>query len=201
MKKSNQKGFTLSEMLIVILIIAVLVGISAIATNCAFKYTDFEKASLNGNQIMTTLESIYADTGKIPVGEPVDISEVDEKVLNSVKEAIPQIEAIIGDKNLYNLDSSKLKFKGDDLTKDDVESFYVVYVEDSNKSYSKYNLTLVSKIYCDTCSSASFSHILGKTPYAGVSESLKFDLDESYLACPNSGLAFKLGDECEEVKE
>ena len=63
MKKSNQKGFTLSEMLIVILIIAVLVGISAIATNCAFKYTDFEKASLCLFIITANISKKYQEIG------------------------------------------------------------------------------------------------------------------------------------------
>lgn len=197
MKLKEQKGFTLMEVLTTVMIISVLIGITAFVSNCVFKSTNYEETKVKGSQILTTLESIYADTGVIPIGSKVSIESIDKEVIEDVKQSIPSIEQIITEGNLYEINPDDFVARGE-MTDKDVSKFYVVYFDSKNnkyEQYKKYNLTLISTTLCEQCGGNTFSHIVGKAPYENIPNSLKFELDERYVSCPNSSLGFKLDDE------
>lgn len=195
MNKNSQKGFTLMEMLSVLAIVLIVIGISVVSVNCVLASMNYNEAEVKGNELMVSLEGIYADTGKIPVKEKV--MDIDKSVIEDVKKSIPSFDDMVSSGHVYKIDTDGLVIRGE-LTEEAISKFYVVYIKsddvDFNK-YRKYNLTVVHNEVCETCGGGTFSNIVGKSPYSNISNGLKFELEDKYIKCPNSALGFKLDDD------
>lgn len=206
MRKSiKQKGFTLIEILSTLSIISVFLAISTFSAGCAINNTRLSESKVTAVTIQSSISNYYNANDVIPVtGTAVTVLGNDVRKLAKASIVSPTnpskdlVAEMLSKGVLRKIDTSKIRFSAT-ITDADVSRFYVVYVTEAQLAadptlleLSRYNSTLVLGEVMTSCVDDSFVVEVGKKTYSEVSESIKYDVDNKYIDCPNPDLCTKL---------
>lgn len=192
----NEKGLTFVEMLATVVVILVVISISGYSTSCMLKNSDFYDKKNEARAVYQEIEKYYYDWNVMPLGSYID--DLESKVKTDVKKFIPEIDTLLEKHKVYEIDVDKL-FLNNGLTKDAVKNYYVVYVSEEDirndsslKGLDKYNGSIIRVYAVELCSGEVHDLVMGKKRYTKVSESLKYEISQDYVDCPNESLCKKI---------
>lgn len=198
----KEKGYTLIEMLAVIVIMGVILTISTVSMSCVLKNMSYQEELNNSEIIMDSVKNYYNFREKMPISDVITF--LPEDVVDSISEEFStkqrdaegnlihdidfQVDFI--DKGyVYEIDKNAINFNGE-ISEKTLNNYVVVYVDKSKASkedyekYSRYNTTLVLKSTVESCSNDKFNFLTGSKKYKETSESLNFKVDYEYIKCP-----------------
>lgn len=198
----GSRGMTLVELLVVAVIVGVFSSVFIFNYSCVTKDVYYSETQVEMGQVHRSLNMYYKRKNEMPLGSTVSLDDLSE--VGSLKETMQRkwdIEASSIDKlfssgSVYEILPGSLNVEGN-YGDDVVSKYVVVYVSDDEKdpeleTLRKVNGTLFAKDSIRSCDDDVLVVKLGNVSDGGLSDSLKFDVNESYTTCPNKALCDRL---------
>lgn len=197
-----QRGLTMVELLVVIVIVGVLSGVFVFNYSCVTKDVYYSEESVEMGQVHRSLNMYYKRKNEMPLGNSVSINEIGEstylkdEMMSKWGIDSSSIDKLFSSGSVYEIDKGSLNIEGG-YSEDVVDDYVVVYVDDSETdadlvSLRSINGTLFVKDSVRSCDDDALVVKLGNKRNGTLSESLKFDVGDEYTTCPNSSLCDRL---------
>lgn len=196
------RGMTLVELLVVTVIVGIFSSIFVFNYSCVTKDVFYSETQVEMGQVHRSLNMYYKRKNEMPLGNPVALNDLSE--MNRLKEEMERkwdiepasIDKLFSSGSVYEILPGSLNVEGN-YGDDVVSKYVVVYVKDDETDpdlelLRKVNGTLFAKDSIRSCDDDVLVVKLGNVRDGGLSESLKFDVNENYTTCPNKALCDRL---------
>lgn len=198
----DRRGLALVELLVVIVILGTLSSVFVFNYSCVTKDVYYSETQVELSHVHRSLNMYYKRKNEMPLGNVVYEDSISE--FRSLKETMSkkwdltesQIDKLFRSGSVYELLPGSLNIEGD-YSKEVLSNYVVVYVNDTETdadllTLRKINGTLFVKDSVRSCDDEVLVVKLGNVRESGLSESLKFDVNEDYVDCPNRFLCDRL---------
>lgn len=208
MIRRREAGYTLVELVSVVSIIGLLSTLFVINVGCVIKDVAYSDASVQMGQVHRSVTAYYKNRGELPLGNPISLSGVEESgalkstLSNSWGISESDVDYLFSTGNVYDFEGTKLVFDGD-LSREVIRDYAVIFVSDDAVGegisrderlalLQKFNGSVMLKRSVRNCQDDAVVIRIGNVKNDKVSESLKFDMGDGYLDCPNKSLCGRL---------